>query len=77
MESLARKAGNKYDAVVIDMTSVDLIGSMKKGGYEGPFVICGTPLREAGVPYLPLNPDEFKPGLKQKLAELIAQRKNS
>jgi hypothetical protein len=77
MESLARKMGDKYDAVVVDMKSADLIGSMKKGGYHSPFVICGVPLEKTDVPFVPLNPDEFKSGLKQKLAELIAHHKNS
>ena len=77
MESLARKVGNKYDAVVVDMESADLIAAMKKGGYEGPFVICGEPLRETDVPHIPMNPDEFKPGLKKKLAELIAKHQDS
>jgi len=77
MESLAKKAGQKYAAVVVDMMSSDLIGAMRKGGHKGGFVICGTPFTETSVPYVPIHPDEFKPGLQQKLAEIISQPQDS
>jgi len=73
IETLTEKDPEKYDLVLVDLLSEDLISPLRESGYQGPIVVIGNPQRKNyPVPFVKFGED-FDERLRKTLEKCLAQ----